>query len=105
MPREYEVENYLTLLMKSVGGMCEKHINPGARGDPDRICVFPGGDMVLVETKWDEGVEPEDHQIRRHLKWKKHGVQVEVVRSRDQARNFVAFYLEKFTRRRVVFNS
>lgn len=90
--RENKVEEYLTLLMKSIGGMCEKHVNPGARGDPDRICVFPHDLLVFVETKWKEGEEPEDHQIRRHLKYTKRGQRVEVVRSRAEARAFMLKY-------------
>jgi hypothetical protein len=100
--RENVVEQYLVRLMKLIGGMCEKHTNDGFRGDPDRICVFPGGHIVLVETKWEEGVEPEDHQKRRHTTWRKHGVTVEVVRSREQAFDFVTSYLEKFTGQRLL---
>lgn len=90
--REYGIENYLGLLMTSVGGMCEKHVNSGARGDPDRICAFPDGHIVLVETKWAEGEEPEPHQFRRHEKWRKCKVMVEVVRSKAEARAFMNTY-------------
>ena len=82
MAREYVVENYLTESVHDVGGACEKHTNPGYRGDPDRLVSFPCRYHCLVETKWKEGVKPERHQLRRHNWWRTRGMDVYVLGSK-----------------------
>lgn len=78
--RESRVEsqgpNSLVGRIEAIGGACEKHVNNGHRGDPDRLCSFPWGYHCLVETKWAPDVEPEPHQKRRHAFWRKRGMPV-----------------------------
>lgn len=88
--RESVVENYLRLAIKKAGGACEKHKCVGTRGDPDRIVAYRTY-TCFVETKWEEGIEPEPHQLRRHKFWREHGVPVHVVRSKHEADKFLRF--------------
>ncbi len=80
------MESYLRQQVKALGGACEKHTNPGYRGDPDRLVSIPFSTplVCLVETKWAEGVEPEEHQLRRHEWWRSRGMEVYVVRSKAE---------------------
>jgi hypothetical protein len=80
--REKTVENYLTAQVEKLGGACEKHTNPGHRGDPDRLVSFPNKYRCMVETKWAEDATPEDHQLRRHEWWRKRGMDVFVLKSK-----------------------
>lgn len=70
--------------VESVGGAAEKHTNPGHRGDPDRLCSFPDGYNCLVETKWAEDAVAEAHQLRRHEWWRARGMDVYVLKSKEQ---------------------
>lgn len=81
--REKTVETYLTEQMELVGGAAEKHVNPGHRGDPDRLCSFPDRYHCLVETKWGEDATPEAHQLRRHEWWRQRGMDVYVLKSKE----------------------
>ena len=78
MAREKTIESRLKNRIEDRGGACEKHIG-GMRGDPDRLCSFPNGYHCLAETKWLEGVKPEEHQLRRHGFWRKRGMDVWVI--------------------------
>jgi hypothetical protein len=70
--------------MEAIGGACEKHVNSGHRGDPDRLLSFPDRYHCMVETKWADDVEPEEHQLRRHKWWRERGMDVFVCRSREE---------------------
>lgn len=80
--RETTVESYLVEQVEKVGGACKK-LYPPPRGDPDRLCSFPCGYHCLVETKWAEDADPEEHQLRRHVWWRVRGMDVFVLRSQD----------------------
>jgi hypothetical protein len=69
--------------MEAVGGAAEKHVNPGWRGDPDRLLSFPDRYHCMVETKWAYDVEPEPHQSRRHKWWRERGMDVYVLGSKE----------------------
>lgn len=77
------MERRLKSRIEATGGACEKHVNPGHRGDPDRLCSWPCGYVCLVETKWAPDIEPEPHQKRRHEFWRARGVPVFVVGDDD----------------------
>jgi hypothetical protein len=86
--RESRVETYLKERVELVGGACEK-FKGFKRGEPDRIVSFPSRYHCMAETKWVEGVEPEPHQLRRHMFWRKRGMDVYVLRSRDAVDAFM----------------
>lgn len=54
MVRESVVENYLHQRVKALGGWTYK-IAPTTAGLPDRMVVLPGGRILLVELKRDDG--------------------------------------------------
>ena len=49
--REREIEEYLRLGVKRLGGIAFKFTSPGNAGVPDRIVIVPGGDVYFVELK------------------------------------------------------
>lgn len=48
---EKDTEKYLSKAMGRIEGQCYKWSSPNNRGVPDRICIFPDGHIVFVETK------------------------------------------------------
>jgi hypothetical protein len=48
---ERDIENYLVRRVKDMGGVAYKFTAPSRRGVPDRLCVFPEGDLVFIECK------------------------------------------------------
>lgn len=64
MITEKAVEAYLKKSMKEAGGLCWKFVSPGIVGVPDRICIFPGGEVIFVELK-APGKVPSPMQYRR----------------------------------------
>ena len=52
---EKEIERKLVAMVKRRGGLCLKWTCPGWLGVPDRICLFPRGRVVFVETKRPAG--------------------------------------------------
>lgn len=65
--REREVEAYLVKSVEEIGGVAFKFSSPARRGVPDRICVFPTGAVVFVETKAPGGrlTRLQDRELRR----------------------------------------
>lgn len=53
--RESELERILVREVKKEGGTAYKWISPGNDGVPDRIVIFPGGEIYFVELKSDGG--------------------------------------------------
>ena len=49
--RESVVEKKLATEVKKRGGLAVKFVSPGFNGVPDRLVLFPGGRMALVELK------------------------------------------------------
>ena len=52
--REREIEEYLRLGVKRLGGAAFKFKSLGNAGVPDRIVIVPGGDVYFVELKAEE---------------------------------------------------
>ena len=48
---EKDFEQYLRKQMKIKGGLALKFVSPGFTGVMDRICLFPGGLIIFIETK------------------------------------------------------
>ena len=48
---EGHVENYLRKRVKELGGEYRKTIYQGRKGAPDLWCFFPGGKLIIGETK------------------------------------------------------
>ena len=60
--KESIVENYLCTNVGINGGITRKMVWQGRKGAPDRGCFFPGGKLLMVETK-AAGEKPEPLQI------------------------------------------
>ena len=52
---EKEIERKLVATAKKYGGRCEKLVNVGFAGFPDRTILLPGGFVIFVETKRPKG--------------------------------------------------
>lgn len=48
-------EKKLKREIEGVGGLCYKFTSPGRQGVPDRVCIIPGGHVVFVEMKQENG--------------------------------------------------
>ena len=53
--READLEARLVRGAKAVGGVAYKFVSPGSVGVPDRLVVLPGGKIVFVELKAEDG--------------------------------------------------
>lgn len=49
--REREIEEYLRIGAKRLGGIAFKFTSPGNAGVPDRLIVMPGNRIYFVELK------------------------------------------------------
>ena len=54
-PLEKEIERKLVSIVKKHGGRCEKLVNVGFSGFPDRTLLFPGEKVIFVETNRPKG--------------------------------------------------
>ena len=52
---EKDIERKLVALVKKYGGRCEKLVNVGCKGFPDRTILLPNGKTIYVETKRPKG--------------------------------------------------
>lgn len=60
--KEAAIEGYLCTQVGLQGGITRKVVYQGRKGSPDRWCIFPGGQILMVETK-RPGETPEPLQI------------------------------------------
>lgn len=86
---EREVEQYLRRLVTQAGGMCVKFIPDYMVGMPDRLCMFPCGRVVWVETKKPKGGVISDAQKFRHQQLRDLGFQVELCWTKEDAERIV----------------
>lgn len=95
--RETDIEGYLREQVELNGGMCEKHVSPGRRGVPDRICSWRFGFKDWVETKRPtKGAEP--HQKRDHKRRNELGSSVFIINSKDLVHDYIAFCIARDSR-------
>ncbi|WP_455257942.1 VRR-NUC domain-containing protein [Peptoniphilus asaccharolyticus] len=85
---EKKIEKELERFMKSIGGECLKFISPGTNGVPDRVCHFPDGFSVYVETKRPKGGRLSEVQKYMHKKLKNVKQNVEVIWTEEDLKNF-----------------
>lgn len=53
--RERDIEKKLVREIRRMGGEAYKWTSPGNDGVPDRIVMLPGGKLIFVELKADDG--------------------------------------------------
>lgn len=71
--QEKQIEKKLIEAVRKVGGRCHKFNSQSNNGMPDRICIFPNGELIFVETKRPKGgvlspIQKEQHKRLRELK-------------------------------------
>ena len=54
--KENKVEAYLQSEVKRLGGFTRKVVYQGRAGSPDQWAFFPGGRLLIVECKAEDGV-------------------------------------------------
>lgn len=81
--KESQIEKKLKDRVEAIGGKCMKFVSPGMSGVPDRICLFPGGRVIFIETKAPGGrLRP--LQRKRHQELRKLGFKVLVIDSEEK---------------------
>lgn len=85
---EKTIEDFIGSHLKARGWLWLKFVSPGAGGVPDRIAVCPGGRIVFVELKTEEG------RLSPLQRWMIHrleelGATVRVVRGKQEAEDFL----------------
>lgn len=90
---EKDTERYLSKCMIGLGGLSYKWSSPGNSGVPDRICIFPTGQVVFVELK-SEGKKPTELQefVHRNLRDKR--CIVRVLTTKLEVDTFIDYYKE-----------
>lgn len=83
------LERHLTRRVKETGGLCLKYSNPVVTGFPDRILLYPGGEVRWVELK-SKGKEPTPLQLHRILQLRRLGFRVWVCDSRETVEEIVS---------------
>lgn len=91
---EKSTEKRLVTEVERVGGWCLKLPAIHNAGLPDRLCLFPGGEVVFVELK-AFGKKPRKIQTLMHQKLKAMGFRVEVVDTPEQIKKIMKEYEEQ----------
>lgn len=81
--REKTIEQKLTRMVKSRGGICPKFVSPGFDGMPDRVILLPKGHIAFVEVK-APGKKPRPIQEARHRLLRDLGFQVFILDGEEQ---------------------
>lgn len=85
------IERKLSREVKKAGGWSIKLLSTYISGLPDRICLFPGGQLVFVELK-TTGQKIRKIQEAIHIKLKRLGFEVLVVDSSQQIKKLIEKY-------------
>lgn len=89
--REKDIEKYLRLQVRAVGGRAYKFVSPGNAGVPDRLVLFPGGKTVFVELK-APGKKPTPLQNTQANKIRSLDFTVLVIDSKQGVNDFIRKY-------------
>ena len=87
MERERDIERKLKAEVEKKGGVCWKFIS-SVSGVPDRLCLFPFGELVFVELK-RYGAKPRPLQMKQIKRIRKLGFRVEVIDSEQGIRELI----------------
>ena len=80
---EKQIEQKLTLMAKSRGGIAPKFVSSSFAGMPDRLILLPGGLMAFAELK-APGMKPRPLQVARHEMLRRLGFRVYVIDGIEQ---------------------
>lgn len=87
--RERDIERHLANRCKELGALCYKWVSPGRVGVPDRIVVFPNGQVVFIELK-APGKTPSAAQVREIARLRSNKQMVCVLDSIEQIEELLA---------------
>ena len=82
MVSEKEIEAYLRIRVKKLGGIAYKFTSPGNDGVPDRLVLLPNGSISFVELK-APGKKPSKLQMVQINRIKNLGFEVNVIDSKE----------------------
>ena len=85
---EKDIEKHFVKQVKLAGGKAYKWTSPGNVGVPDRIVLFPPGQIFFVELK-ATGKKPTDLQLAKHAELKKLGHTVFIIDSKEKVDAFI----------------
>lgn len=91
--REKNIERKLRDMTKDAGGMCLKMVIIHTMGLPDRVCLFPRGRVLFVETK-STGDVPRKIQNYMHAKLRSLGFRVEVIDNSKKLKEVINEYAQ-----------
>ena len=75
---EIDIEQYLVIKVRQCGGKAYKFVSPGNSGVPDRLVIFPNGEVIFVELK-ASGKVPTVLQTAKHKELRKLNQKVLVI--------------------------
>jgi hypothetical protein len=81
--RERVIEAELVKRVQALDGICEKVRVVGKRGWPDRLCILPGGIVLLVELKRPRGGRLSAHQQQYRDRLAALGIVVAVIKDSE----------------------
>lgn len=93
---EKAIESYLCHLVRGAGGIPLKYSSGTSTGYPDRLLLFPGGEMIWVEVK-SAGCNPTPLQSHRMQQLRTMGFRVRLCDSRAKAEEIVGNYRQQKT--------
>lgn len=85
---EKTLEEGMRKKIVELGGLCYKFTSPGNSGVPDRIVILPGGKIIFVELKKEDGrlSALQKNQIK---KMRRRGAEVRVLYGKGDIDEFV----------------
>lgn len=86
--REREIEEYLRLGVKKLGGIAFKFTSPGNSGVPDRLIVMPGNRIYFIELKRPGGKTSQLQKMQIN-RLKDLGCSVSVIDSKEGVDKFL----------------
>lgn len=89
VPRESVIEDHLKGRVLALDGLCIKFTDPGQRGAPDRLVVFPNMPTFYVELKRPHLGVLDDAQKRYHARLRARGQRVWVLWSKEDVDAFI----------------
>lgn len=91
---ERRIESDLCKGVKALGGRAYKFLSPGRSGVPDRVVCLPGGHVVFVELKTEDG-KLSEQQKKRIEELQKMGQDVCVIYGEKDLNYFLLYAKER----------
>lgn len=85
---EKMIEQKLTRLVRSYGGLSYKFTSPGNIGVPDRIVIKPNGEVWFIELKTKTGRLSKMQEYQLNRLWE-HGCNVVVLYGPEEVENAI----------------